>query len=483
MLLRESLRRFGVTILGESNPRSSAADAAMSVFDERPKEVHARYSRYVNHRFARVVELIGFDKVFTRAEGSWLWDQDGNRYLDFLSGYSVMNVGRNHPRVKQALIEWLNRDGASLVQMECNPLAGVLGEKLARLTPGDLDTCFFTNGGSESTEVALKFARKATRRQRILYADLGFHGLTFGALSVSDDDMWREGFGKLIPGCDMIPFDDLAALERELKKGDVAAFITEPIQGEGGVRIPADHYLPEAARLCHQNGALLIVDEIQTGFGRTGRWFASEHWGLEPDIMMVSKGLSGGYVPVGAVVTRRAIFDKVFEDLSHAVVHTTTFGGNAMAMVAGIAALEVMEDEGIVQNAATMGERLLGRLKEATVSREMVKEVRGKGLMLGIEFGEPRSLTLKAGWKLVHRANQGLFGQMISIPLMRDHGILTQIAGHAMDVHKLAPPLIIGDDEVDYFMTAYEAVLADLHHFPGPLWDLGTTLLKNRMSW
>ncbi len=358
-----------------------------------------------------------------------------------------------------------------------------LGEQLAALTPGDLDTTFFTNSGSETTEVGLKMARKATRKPRILYADLAFHGLTYGAISVSDDDMWRKGFEPFLPGCDKIPFDDLPALERELAKGDVAAFITEPIQGEGGVRVPSDGYLPEAARLCHKYGALLILDEIQTGFGRTGKWFAAEHFGVEPDIMLISKGISGGYIPMGAMVTRRRIFDKVFEDLAHAVVHTTTFGGNAMAMTAGLATIEVMKDEGVVENSAVAGEKLRGRLQALADRYDMVKSIRGKGLMIGIEFGEPKSLTLKAGWKLVHRANEGLFGQMLSIPLMRDYGILTQIAGHAMDVHKLAPPLIIGDEEIDYFMDAYEKVVESLHHFPGPLWDLGTTLLKNRMSW
>lgn len=453
------------------------------VFEQRPGDVYSRYASYVNHRFARVVELIGFDKVFTRAEGAWLWDQDGRRYLDFLGGYSVFNVGRNHPRVKQALIDWLQRDGASLVQMECSPLAGLLGEELAKLTPGDLNTSFFTNSGSETAEVGLKFARKATRKPRILYADLGFHGLTYGAISVSDDDMWRKGFEPFLPGCDRIPFGDLAALERELAKGDVAAYIVEPIQGEGGVRIPSDDYYPEALRLLHKHGALLIFDEIQTGFGRTGKWFAAEHWDVVPDTMLISKGLSGGYIPVGAVVTHRRIFDKVFEDLAHAVVHTTTFGGNAMAMTSALATIEVMRDEKVVENAAAAGERLMARLRALAARYEMIREVRGKGLMIGIEFGEPRSLALKAGWKLVHRANQGLFGQMLSIPLMRDHGILTQIAGHAMDVHKLAPPLIIGDEEIDYFMDAYEKVVESLHHFPGPLWDLGTTLLKNRISW
>lgn len=453
------------------------------VYKESAKKVLDRYARHVNHRFARVIELIGFDRVFTKAKGAWLWDQDGRRYLDFLGGYSVFNVGRNHPRVKQALIDWLAGDGASLVQMECSPLAGLLAEKLAKLTPGALDTVFFTNSGAETTEVGLKMARKATRRPRVLYAESAFHGLTYGAISVSDDQMWRKGFDPFLPGCEKIPFDDCEALERELGKRDVAAFITEPIQGEAGVRLPSENYLAEAARLCRQYGSLLIVDEIQTGFGRTGQWFACDHWHVEPDIMLLSKGISGGYIPLGAVVMRRHVFDKVFEDLSHAVVHTTTFGMNAMAMISAFETLNVMEDEGVVENAASAGNELIERLRGLAQRFELVKEVRGKGLMIGIEFGEPGSLKLKAGWKIVHAGPAGLFGQMLAIPLMRDHGILTQVAGHNLDVHKLAPPLIIGEEEINYFIAAYEKVLTDLHRFPGPLWDLGKTLLKNRMGW
>ncbi|MFN0093530.1 MAG: aspartate aminotransferase family protein [Dehalococcoidia bacterium] len=445
--------------------------------------IYDRYAAHVNHRFARVLELIGFDKVFVRGKGAWLWDQEGRRYLDFLGGYSVHNTGRNHDRVKQALIDWLQSDGPSMVQMEGGPLEGKLAEKIAALTPGELDTCFFTNSGSETSDVAIKFARKATRKPRILYMDLGFHGLTYGALSCSDDEMWRDGFGPFLPGATMIPWDDLDALEREVSKGDVACLMMEPIQGEGGVRIPSDNYLPEALRILHRHGSLLAVDEVQTGFGRTGKWFAVDHWGVQPDIMSISKGMSGGYVPVGAVVTTRKIFDKVYEDLSHAVCQTSTFGGGSLAMVGALAVIEVMESERIVENAAKTGGEILSRLKAMQSRFELVKEVRGKGLMIGIEFGEPKSLKLKAGWKLVHRANRGLFGQMVSVPLMRDHGILTQIAGHNQDVHKLAPPLILGQEEVDTFCTAYEKVLTDLHKFPGPVWDLGTTLLKNSVSW
>jgi acetylornithine/succinyldiaminopimelate/putrescine aminotransferase len=295
--------------------------------------------------------------------------------------------------------------------------------------------------------------------------------------------MWRKGFEPFLDGCEAIPFDNLEALERELAKHNVAAFITEPIQGEAGVRLPSANYLAEAARLCRKHGSLLIVDEIQTGFGRTGQWFACNHWGVEPDILLLSKGMSGGYVPVGAVVTHRRVFDKVFEDLSHAVVHTTTFGMNAMAMISALATIDVIQDEGLIENAASAGAELIERLRSLAQRFELVKEVRGKGLMIGIEFGEPKSLRLKAGWKIVHAAPAGLFGQMLAIPLMRDHGILTQVAGHNLDVHKLAPPLIIGKEEIDYFLTAYEKVLTDLHRFPGPLWDLGKTLLKNRMGW
>ncbi|TMB98316.1 MAG: aspartate aminotransferase family protein [Chloroflexi bacterium] len=452
------------------------------IYAEPAEKVYGRYASHVNHRFAKVVRLIGFNKVFTGGQGAWIWDQAGNRYLDFLSGYSVFNIGRNHPRIKAALSEWLARDGASLVQMDCSPLAALLGERLAALAPGRLDTCFFTNSGSETAEVALKMARKATGRARILYARSGYHGLTYGALSVTDHESWRRGFEPLLPETAAIPFDDLDALEHDLSARDVAAFITEPVQGEAGVIIPSDDYLPEASRLCRKYGSLLIIDEIQTGFGRTGRWFACDHWDLEPDIMLVSKALSGGYIPIGAVITRRDIFDKVFEDMAHSVVHNSTFGENAMAMVAGLATIDLMEDEKIVEKAARAGSELLQRLREAACGFEMVKEVRGRGLMIGIEFGAPRSLPLRAGWDLVHRAAGGLFGQMIAIPLMRDHGILTQVAGHNLDVHKLAPPLIIGEEEMEHFLTAYRKVLADLHKVPGPLWDLAKTLLKNSIS-
>ena len=367
--------------------------------------------------------------------------------------------------------------------MECGPLAARLAEQVAALAPGDLNTSFFTNSGAETAEVALKIARKATRRPRILFAESGYHGLTYGALSVTDDHTWRDGFEPLLPGCDKVAFDDLEALEQQLRSRDVAAFITEPIEGEAGVRIPSDNYLREALRLCRRYGSLLILDEVQTGFGRTGRWFACEHWGVEPDIMMLSKALSGGYIPVGAVIMRRNTFDKVFQDLRHAVVHNTTFGGNAMAMIAGLATIEAIESTGIVANSAAAGKTLMDGLSELASRYELVKEVRGKGLMIGIEFGEPKSLALKAGWGLVHRAGEGLFGQILAVPLMRDHRILTQVAGHNLDVHKLAPPLTIGSEEITYFLIAYEQVLSELHHFPGPLWDLGKTLLKNSLAW
>jgi acetylornithine/succinyldiaminopimelate/putrescine aminotransferase len=306
------------------------------------------HKRYINPLFARVLEIIGYDKVYTKGEGAYLYDQAGNKYLDFLGGYGVYHLGRSHPALKRALHELLELDRPNLVQMDCPLLAGLLAERLVERTrasfPG-LDAVFFTNSGAEAVEGALKFARAATGRERFIYLDHAFHGLTLGALSVNGSEHFRSGFGRLLPAS-AIAMNDLEALERELAQGDVAAFIAEPIQGKG-VYVPDERFLPEAQRLCREHKALFILDEVQTGLGRTGRFFCGEHWALEPDIVTISKALSGGYIPVGAVLTRREIHKRVFSGLERSVVHSNTFGMNELAMGAGLATLEVLEKEGL----------------------------------------------------------------------------------------------------------------------------------------
>ena len=369
------------------------------LIERREGENYKLHRKYLNPFLVRVLEIIDYDVVYVRGEGPWLYDREGNRYLDFLSGYSMFNLGRNHPKVKGAILEVLELDRPNLVQMDCPLLAGLLAEKLVEVSQRafpDLETVLFTNSGTEAVEGALKFARAATGKPRFLHLEHSFHGLTLGSLSVNGDAYFREGFGELLPST-AIPMNDLAALERELKKGDVACFIAEPIQGKG-VYVPDDDFLPEAQRLCRKYGALFVLDEVQTGFGRTGRFFCGEHWALSPDIVTVAKTLSGGYVPVGAIIARREVHRKVFRDLERAVVHSNTFGMNELAMAAGMAALQVIEEEGLVQRTAEMGERFMSGLQKLHEKYEMVIDVRGKGLMLGIEFGPPRSLKLKAGW-------------------------------------------------------------------------------------
>jgi ornithine--oxo-acid transaminase len=256
-----------------------------------------------------------------------------------------------------------------------------------------------------------------------------------------------------------------------LKKGDTAAFLFEPVQGKG-VNFPADDFYLRAQALCRTHGTLMICDEVQSGMGRTGKWWAFEHWNLEPDIVTVAKSLSGGFVPCGAIVTRRSIYQKVFSRLDRAVVHSSTFGRNNLAMACGLAALDVLENEKLIENSTIMGQKLLEKLDALRAKHALIKEVRGKGLMIAIEFHEPPQLALKLAWRIMHRIDHGLFAQLVIVPLLSRHGILTQVAGHNMDVIKLLPPLIITDKEVNYFVKAFDEALQGCSRFPGPILEL-----------
>jgi ornithine--oxo-acid transaminase len=446
-------------------------------FVETEPDRYALHTRYLNEQMVRVLKTIGFDRAYQRGKGQYLYDDRGRQYLDLLSGWGVFALGRNHPVVRDRLKKVLDSDLPNLVQMDVSELAGILAERLLRYVP-HLEKVFFANSGSEAVEAALKFARAATGRDGIVYCGHAFHGLTYGSLSINGDQIFRSGFGSLLPGCVEVPFNDIAALEQALASRKIAAFIVEPIQGKG-VAMPADDYLRSALDLCRKYGTLFIADEIQTGLGRTGRFLACEHWGVEPDIVLVAKSLSGGHVPVGALLTRKWIFDRIFDRMDRAVVHGSTFSKNDLAMAAGLATLEVMESEGLMQNAERTGTHLLAAFERMKQRHELIKDVRGKGLMIGIEFGAPRSLALKASWNLLETANSGLFCQLIVIPLLKEHRVLTQVAGHGNHTIKLLPPLIISDDDCDWIEQSFEAVVADAHRVPGAIWSLGKTLIEN----
>ncbi len=452
----------------------------LNLFQQRLGENSKLHAKYINPAWVKSMQLIGYDRVYTRAEGCHLWDKDGRRYLDCVSSFCVSNIGHNHPAVRQALADVLGNSLPNMIQLDIPLLSGLLAEALVTRMPW-LDMVFFANSGSEAIEAALKFARCVTKRPRILYADHSYHGLTYGALSVTGHAMWREGFEPLLPETKAVPFNDADALERDLAAGNVAAVVLEPIQVGAGIIIPSDGYLPQVQELCRKHKAILIFDEIHTGFGRTGTFLAAEHWKVEPDIVCLSKGLSGDMVPVSAVVTRKEIMQGIFSRLDRSEVHATTFGGNNLAMASGLAALAVLDGENLMARCCEMGKYLLQSLQPFPLKYELVKAVRGKGLLVGVELGEPKSFMLRQAWTVMHKINRGLFAQALTIPLLKKHAVLTQVAGSNQDVLKVAPSLVVTREDIDWFVGALDEVLASAQKFPGPVWEIAKSLANNAL--
>jgi ornithine--oxo-acid transaminase len=441
-------------------------------------------ARYLDPSLVDVLSILGFDEKYVSARGSYLYDAAGRAYLDLHTGEGFASLGHNHPDVREVLEAALAADLIDGVQIHYSALAGMLAETLSRRLPAGLDAVLFASTGAEAVDSAMKFARAATRRPRLISTDNGFHGVTYGPLSLVGDEFFKEGFGPLLPGCSRVSFGDLESLEAELKAEDVAAFIVEPIQGRM-VSLPPEGYLRSAQELCRRYGTLFVADEIQTGLGRTGRWFALEHWGLEPDFVLVGKALSGGYMPVAAMVTRREIFQRAVGTLERSYVYQSTYGRNRLSMAAGLATIRIIERDGLVERAERIGALLRDGINELRERYEMVKEVRGAGLMIGIEFCAPRSRVAAVNWRLIHIASEGLFPQLIVIPLHRDHGVITMAAGKN-DVIKLLPPLTLSDAEAGSFLEALDAVLADCAGSASRNWgvvrDIATATIRRRVA-
>lgn len=428
--------------------------------------------RHLNPQLGRILRTLGFDRSWTGGEGAHLIDAAGERYLDLFGGYGVFALGRSHPRAVAAVREVMDARTANLPQLGVTLLSGVLAERLLARAPDSLAAMVPANSGTEAVEAAIKIARAATGRPRVLYAEHAFHGLTLGALSLNGEEIFREGFGPLLPGCEAVPWADLDALGAQLARGDVAAFVVEPVQGKG-VNIPPPDYLPGAQALCREHGTLLVCDEVQTGLGRTGRFLASEHWGLRPDVVCLSKALSGGLVPVGAVLVSRAAFQRVFDRMERAVRHGSTFGGNDLAAAAGLATLEVLDDERLIERAARLGELLLELTRPLVERHEIVRDVRGLGLMWAIEFGPPAGGGTRWLWEAVERRQPGLFSQLIAGPLFHRHRILCQVAGHRLNVIKALPPLVIEEEEIRRFAAALTETVAAAERYPSALVRFG----------
>ncbi len=438
--------------------------------------------RYLDPSLVEVLHILGFDQSYRSASGAYLYDEAGRAYLDMHSGEGFASLGHAHPDIRAVLQATLDSDLIDGVQLHYSVLAGMLAEALSARLPAGLEATFFASTGAEAVDSAMKFARAATGRPRFVSCDSSFHGVTLGPLSIVGDEFFQEGFGPLLPGCARVPFGDLDRLEAELRARDVAAFIVEPIQGRL-VTLPPPGYLEAAQALCRRYGTLFVVDEIQTGLGRTGRWFAGEHWGLEPDIVTVGKALSGGYMPVAAMVTRREIFQRAVGSLERSYVHQSTYGRNRLSMAAGLAVLRVIERDQLVARSATTGAALVDGLRELQARHELIREIRGNGLMIGIELQAPRSRKAQLGVRLMRMASEGLFPQLVVIPLHRDHGVITMAAGKN-DVIKLLPPLTLSDAEAQQFLDALDQVLTDCEQGTGKNWsvvrDIATSTVRRR---
>ncbi|HTQ67687.1 MAG TPA: aminotransferase class III-fold pyridoxal phosphate-dependent enzyme [Solirubrobacteraceae bacterium] len=439
-------------------------------------------ARHLDPSLVDVLRIIGFDEPYVSARGSYLYDARGRAYLDLHTGEGFASLGHNHPDVRSVLQAALGEDLLDGVQIHYSVLAGMLAEALAARLPHGIDAFFFASTGAEAVDAAMKFARAATGRGRFVSCESGFHGVTLGPLSLVGDEFFKEGFGPLLAGCELVPFGDLDGLESRLRRRDVAAFVVEPVQGRT-VAPPPPGYLRGAQELCRRYGTMFVLDEIQTGLGRTGRWFALEEWGLEPDFVLVGKALSGGYMPVAAMATTRDIYQRAVGTLERSYVHQSTFGRNRLSMAAGLATVRVIERDDLVEHAAHVGGLLRDGLAELQARHQIVREIRARGLMIGIELGAPRGSVARLSWRLVRVAAEGLYPQLIVIPLHRDHGVITMAAGKN-DVVKLLPPLTLSEAEAQSFLGAFDAVLADCEGSAGKNWvvvrDIAKATLRRR---
>jgi putrescine aminotransferase len=406
------------------------------------------FRKHVNPEEASLLKLANVDKMYTRALGTRLWDDEGRAYLDFTAGYGALNLGHNNPEVLAAV-----REAASLPSVLLagyNPLMGALARNLSLILPGELSHTSFGSGGAEAVELALKTARASTGRKKFVSCANGYHGLSFGALSVGGAERYCEALGPFLNGCETVPFADLPALEEKLRGRDVAGFIIEPIQGEGGAIVPPAGYLKGVEEVCRKYGTLLILDEIQTGFGRTGKLFALEHDRVTPDIITLSKSLGGGVVPISASVTTEDIWKSAFGKRDRFDLVVSTFGGHAAACAAALKAIEIALRDELPSKADELGRYSMKRLEELKSKHRAIKEIRGKGLLLGIELESPR----------IPGANMDEnYSAMVISRLLNDHRILTSYYDLDTKVVRFEPPLIVTKQEIDQAVEAIDDVL------------------------
>lgn len=436
-------------------------------------EIYKIYKEYANYSLANLLSLLDINRNYVRAQGTKVWDEKGEEYIDLLAGYGSLNLGHNPFEIIEALhkVERL----PNLLQSTTPVMTAVAAKNIALITPGKLKSVSFSNSGAEAVEGALKLAKIASGKDKVIFCEHSFHGKTMGALGVMGEEKYKKPFGSIMSNTYGVPFGDLEALEESLKNRDVAAFILEPIQGEGGIVLPPEGYLENVRKICDQYATLLIFDEIQTGLGRTGKMFACEHYSVTPDIMCLAKSLSGGIMPIGAVITTEELWKKAYGGVENCMLHTSTFGGNTWATAAATATIETLLSTDIIEKTEEKGNYILEKLKKVMDKYSMIKGIRGKGLLIGIEFEEQqRGITNKLTGGKLNDLSQNYIGSMIVGELLNKHNIIAAYTLNNPNVVRFEPPLTISYEEIDYAISALEKVCKDNNS----LFKLGFSTVK-----
>jgi len=421
--------------------------------------VVADYERYVNPAFVKLLGTFGYGRVFVRAKGTSIWDDQGRQYLDLLAGFGAVNLGHNPEGLIERMVEFLRDDVLNLVHVGPQPHAAELARQLAQLVGPPLEITLLSNSGGEAVEAGMKLARAATGRSHFVYAQGGFHGTGLGSLSIMGHARLREPFEPLLPNCQAVPFGDLEALERALRGRQAAAFVVEPIQAEAGIVLPAAGYLKAAQELCTKYGTLFVLDEVQTGLGRTGSLFAFQQHGFVPDVLVLGKSLGGSMVPLSATLTSRVIQQKAYGSQAKFDLHGTTYSGNAFACRVGVEVLKQVQEQGLAQRSARLGAWLIEELRSALAGHPLVREVRGLGLLVGIELGPTDSGFFQRAFSgVVESVSEKVFGQWLSVRLL-ERGIVCQPASQHWNVLRLEPPLTISEAELSRAVTEIARLL------------------------
>ena len=437
--------------------------------------------KHVHPKMLSLLEMGGFNSVYQSAKGAHLVDESGNEYLDLLSGGGVYLVGRNNKRIHEALADVLGMDIPNLTIVNAPVLSGLLAEKLLELVGPHYTKCLFSNTGSEASDLAIRFARFATGRRRMLYLEGAFHGRTYADVSICGSPELRKGMEPLMPVCTPLRPNDIDQLERELSKGDVAGFFFEPVQGMTGI-VLEEEYLKAAERLCNEYGALLCADEVQTGLCRTGPWFASLDKGVRPHMVWVSKILSGGTVPVSALFLTEELYNKIYAGFTSGPVYFSTFAENNLAMAAGIANIELLKEMNAPRRATELGLVIREGIEAIAEKYDVIDRVEGQGLLQVVYFRNSAKLGLKLQQTLMRAADPAAFGAAVNVDLYRDKRIIVQVPGATLNAIKILPPVILSDEDVEYFLESFEDVIASYYEERAPIASVTKGFVKSALK-